>query len=239
MAKAKRERRNSFRTMADQALEALDRIEQMAARQEPAPPHAERSRRPRPRPCSSCVAAAMRAGPLRAGDRCALERFAGHDEVDVATELAAIVGDPLKVTPDQTAEAFQVRLVVSARPRPRRRSAHRASARTDGLRRCALAERDVAAGDRLNGEGERVHRLRAHAREERLDFRVGVTGAHRPGQLGDCDGEITHAFPGRLRRSGRRATGASHRRPGPAAAAAGRWCGRARRMPRRCAHRRR
>jgi len=30
MAKAKRERRNSFRTMAaDQALEALDRIEQM------------------------------------------------------------------------------------------------------------------------------------------------------------------------------------------------------------------
>jgi hypothetical protein len=37
MAKAKRERRNSFRTMAaDQALEALDRIEQME-RQEQAP----------------------------------------------------------------------------------------------------------------------------------------------------------------------------------------------------------
>jgi hypothetical protein len=42
MAKAKRERRNSFRTMAaDQALEALDRIEQMEREEQAAAPHAE------------------------------------------------------------------------------------------------------------------------------------------------------------------------------------------------------
>ncbi len=39
MAKAKRERRNSFRTMAaDQALEALDRIEQMERQEQQASP---------------------------------------------------------------------------------------------------------------------------------------------------------------------------------------------------------
>jgi hypothetical protein len=42
MAKAKRERRNSFRTMAaDQALEALDRITQMERKEQQAPPSAE------------------------------------------------------------------------------------------------------------------------------------------------------------------------------------------------------
>jgi hypothetical protein len=42
MAKAKRERRNSFRTMAaDQALEALDRIEQMERQEQTASPSAE------------------------------------------------------------------------------------------------------------------------------------------------------------------------------------------------------
>jgi hypothetical protein len=42
MAKAKRERRNSFRTMAaDQALEALDRIEQMERQEQQPPPNAD------------------------------------------------------------------------------------------------------------------------------------------------------------------------------------------------------
>ena len=42
MAKAKRERRNSFRTMAaDQALEALDRIEQMERQEQAASPGSE------------------------------------------------------------------------------------------------------------------------------------------------------------------------------------------------------
>ena len=42
MAKAKRERRNSFRTMsADQALEALDRIEQMESQEQAPSPGAE------------------------------------------------------------------------------------------------------------------------------------------------------------------------------------------------------
>lgn len=42
MAKAKRERRNSFRTMAaDQALEALDRIEKMERQEQQASPSAE------------------------------------------------------------------------------------------------------------------------------------------------------------------------------------------------------
>jgi len=42
MAKAKRERRSSFRTMsADQALEALDRIEQMERQGQAAAPSAE------------------------------------------------------------------------------------------------------------------------------------------------------------------------------------------------------
>jgi hypothetical protein len=42
MAKAKRERRNSFRTMAaDQALEALDRIEQMERQEQQASPSGE------------------------------------------------------------------------------------------------------------------------------------------------------------------------------------------------------
>jgi|NGEPerStandDraft_6_1074524.scaffolds.fasta_scaffold371611_2 hypothetical protein len=42
MAKAKRERRNSFRTMAaDQALEALDRIEQMERQEQRSVPNTE------------------------------------------------------------------------------------------------------------------------------------------------------------------------------------------------------
>jgi hypothetical protein len=42
MAKAKRERRSSFRTMAaDQALEALDRIEQMERQEQQSSPSAD------------------------------------------------------------------------------------------------------------------------------------------------------------------------------------------------------
>jgi len=42
MAKAKRERRSSFRTMsADQALEALDRIEQMERQEQATSPSAD------------------------------------------------------------------------------------------------------------------------------------------------------------------------------------------------------
>ena len=192
MAKAKRERRNSIRTMsadasALEALESLERAERSAAEADRRAPGGRARRRDAARPRRTSPAA-----PRPRLGRRAREGLPAHQEPHPPAELGAVVGDPLEVARDEHGRRRpDPRLGLVGRRRRRRRRPRRASGARSAASAAASSPSSASPRAIAWTARARVSTARALMREmSAWTSGTAPSGRTDVGGLGDRDRQV-------------------------------------------------